>query len=311
MNSAKRIGVLVAIVVSAVAVYWLSNRPHIRLGAVGPLQTSCRKVPAFAAGAGITTPAFDTSQKDRTGLVMYNVQHPEKAYQLPSWTSGGNLGPQAIDDSGNIYVAPVPNINTLLNPPNKQNTIYKVDSATGVMSEFYSLQRVPTPGQTNPYGILSLAFDCETHVLYASTISGSTATVTKGAIIAIDTGSQASPDKREISRITGIDALSVGLFRDAKGAELYYGMANHSRVWRVGLTSKGAFVGSPAQVFSYDQFDELKPRKLDFTDAQTLQVHTTEFRYNLIASTEFRQEIITYKYAAEHNSWERVQTPKP
>jgi hypothetical protein len=306
IENAKRLAVLLVIAALVLVVHAALNRPHIRGGAVGPLQTSCKKVPSFATSAGITKPVFDTSQRGRTGLVVYDTDHPERVFQHPSWKAAGNLGPIAVDDTGNIYAAPVPNINTLANPADKQNTIYFVNTDTGVMSEYYSLKHVAMPNQTNPYGILSLAFDCETKVLYASTISGSTTSKTNGTIVAIDT-----KNKKEISRLSGVDALSIGLFRDSKGAELYYGLANHSQVWRVGLTSGGAIIGKPDLAFTYDPFDELKPRKLDFTDSQTLQVHTTEFRYNLVASTEFRQDIVAYTYDARANQWRAVPADKP
>ena len=304
MQGVYRFATLLAVVLVVLGIHWFVTRPHIRGGDGGPLQTSCRKTPAFATKVGVTQPVFDTSQKGVTGLTVYDSQHPDKVFQPPSWKIGGNLGPLAIDDAGNTYAAPVPNINTLDNPPAKQNTIYFVDTATAVMTEYYSLKDVAIPNQTNPYGLLSLAFDCETKVLYASTISGSTPTKTNGSIVAIDTA-----NKREISRVTGVDALSVGLFRDSKGAQLYYGLAGRSEVWRVGLAGNGTFVGQSAFSFSYDPYNELKPRKLDFNGGKSLQVHTTEFRYNLIASTEFRQENINYTYDAASDHWNRVPTP--
>jgi len=295
---------LVVVGVLALVGYLLFGRPHIRGGPVGPLSTSCRQTPAFAKANNVPNAVFDTSKRGFPGLVLYDANDPNKAFQMPSWKTAGNLGPLAVGDHGFLFVAPVPNINTLINPPTKQNTIYQVDPQSGDMSEYYSLPHVPLPDQTNPYGILSLAFDCQTNVLYASTISGSRADKPKGAIVAIDTSSRDSP--KEIARLENVDVLSLGIFRDKGGARLYYGLANRSEVWRIGLSGDGTFAGKAQKVFDYDQFNELKPRKLVFDDAKTLKIHTTEFRYNLIASTEFRQDIITYTYNASNDTWSRT-----
>lgn len=296
----QRVGALALAALLIFGIVSFINRPKTRGGEIGPLSSSCRKVPQFAKDSGISNAAFDTSRRGIQGLVLYDVNTPDKIMQAPSWTDAGNLGPLAFDSNGTIYVAPVPNINTLTNPPAKQNTIYQVDPQSGVLSEFYALQNVPLPNQTNPYGIISLAFDCETGVLYASTVSGSTADKTNGSIVAIDVTS-----KQEIGRLHGIDALSVGLFTDHRGAHLYYGLANRSEVWRVGLTKTGSFAGKPQKVLSYDQFNELKPRKLVFLDNKTMQLHTTEFRYNLVASTEYRQENINFTYSEAKDTWSR------
>lgn len=292
----------IAVILAGVGLYVLLAWPTIRKGTIGPVSGICQKLPAFASSQGIKNAAFDTSRRGQTGLVMYDADNPQKIFQADSWKSAGSLGPIAYDGQGDIYVAPVPNINTLNNPPDQQNTIYKVDAQTADMSPFYVIKDVPTPNQQNPYGILSLVYDCESQVMYASTISGSTEKQSKGAIVALDTKTG-----KEIARLKGVDALSIAIYRDDRGTELFYGSADKSQVWRVGVSKSGAFVGKPEYVLEYDKFNELKPRKLVFDDASSMQIHTTEFRYNLIASTEFRQQYITYKYDSANNHWTQTK----
>ena len=304
LSTPARLGLLLAAGVLAAGVFLFLSRPTVRGGAVGPLSTSCQELPEFVRQKDIKNAAFDTSRRGVDGLVMYDADNPQTYFQLPGWKQFGSLGPIATDEAGNIYTAPVPNINTLNNPPQEQNDIYVVDAASGEMSLYYTLQDVPLPDQKNPYGILSLAYDCETKVLYASTVSGSAEGQPRGSIIAIDT-----TVKQEIGRLSGVDAISAGLFRDERGAGLYFGMAGRSEVWRVGLAKDGKLVGRPQKAFGYDKFNELKPRKLVFSSTpqgQQLQIHTTEFRYNLIASTEFRQEYIDFRYDEDSDSWQKL-----
>lgn len=297
----KRIGLLLVAIGVILLVRAIMARPTTRSGPVGALSSSCQKLPGFASKAGITNAAFDTSRREIQGLVVYDADKPERFFQHPSWKAAGSLGPLANDEAGDVFVAPVPSINTLNNPPKQQNTIYKVDSQTGVMTNYYELENVPLPDQRNPYGIISLAYDCQTKVLYATSISGSNGQKTSGSITAINTESQ-----QQIARLQGIDALSAGLFRDKDGAHLYYGLAGSSQVWRVGLSDDGRFSGKPRYVLGFDKFNELKPRKLVFRNPGSLQIDTTEFRYNLVASTEYRQEYIDYKYSTSNGTWQRT-----
>lgn len=297
-------GLVVLLVAIAAGYHWL-NRPQLRSGHDGPLGTSCQRVPSFAKSSGISAPVFDTSRRGVPGLVMYDANDKNKALQAPSWKEAGNLGPIASGDNGDLYVAPVPNINTLANPPDKQNTVYLLNPDDGILDPYTSLQGLAKPDQSNPYGLLSLAYDCESKVLYASSISGSRQNTPSGAIVALDTGNSSGQGPQEISRLKGYDVLSLGLFRDKRGAELYFGLANKSEVWRVGIGDDGSIQGKPQKLFDFDDYNELKPRKLIFNDANNLEIHTTEFRYNLVASTEFRQATIKYRYDKASDSWHR------
>ena len=54
--------------------------------------------------------------------------------QLPTWDDAGYLGPYAVDKLGHIYVAPTPYVSLYINPPDKQNQVWKVDASSGLMT---------------------------------------------------------------------------------------------------------------------------------------------------------------------------------
>ena len=95
-----------------------------------------------------------------------------RTYQHPSWTQGGYLGPTVTDNGGNTYLFPIPWVNLLENPTAKQNIVYKIDAGTGVMAAFVQLPAGGELNERNPFGLLSLSFDCDTHSLYATSVAG-------------------------------------------------------------------------------------------------------------------------------------------
>ena len=121
---------------------------------------NCARPPRFAAQRGISRSLVSTSERFQSGLVLFPLNQDgsrREALQLPSWTSAGRLGPFVATERGDIFVAPVPNVNTLSNPPERQNWIYRVDTDTGELKPFVEIPVEIIPSQQNPYGILGLA----------------------------------------------------------------------------------------------------------------------------------------------------------
>ena len=145
----------------------------------------CRHNAHFAPKVGLgDTVNASTSERMIKGLVMYNADlAPDQVqlgapgvYQHPTWDDAGYLGPVATDGVGNIYTAPSPRVSLIDNPPAGANTIYKVDTETGEMKPLVTLPAGAPPSSANAYGILGLAYDCDTGSLYASSVAGSTRT---------------------------------------------------------------------------------------------------------------------------------------
>ncbi len=272
------------------------------LFAQGGADGGCARPPTFALNRGIRMPLVSTSDRVRSGMVIFPMQ-PDGSrgppLQLPSWTRAGRLGPFVGDAEGNLYVAPVPNVNTLENPPEQQNWIYKVRTSDGELELFAKIPVVHPPSQQNPYGLLGLAYDCTLKVLYASTISGSTADKELGKIVALDTRSG-----RIISELPGVDAIGIGVGEQDGKQYLYFGRARSSEIAKVPLLSDGRFAALPVEnVLRFDDFNVLRARKIRLK-AHVMTISTTEFYYNLVAQTEFEQPTFLYELGKGH--WNRL-----
>ena len=109
--------------------------------------TTCQRQPQFLPTTGLDPKhsAFSTSEKRMKGIVL--LQFPtnpadtagRKIWQHPSWSQFGYMGPITTDENGNVYTAPIPVINEIDNPKEKQNIIYKVESTTGEMKPLVNL----------------------------------------------------------------------------------------------------------------------------------------------------------------------------
>ncbi len=280
--------------------------PPGRLGGV----YNCRTIPKFAKDLGFTTSALlDTSESTLNvrGLVLVDqtgASGQPRTYQHPSWADAGYLGPIVGDQANNIYVIPVPRINVYDNPIGKQNRIYKVDATTGQMSEFLELPQPRPSNQSNPYGALGLAYDCETNVLYVSSIAGSSRTEESGRIYRVDLG-QSKPAVSDI--LPDVDAFGLAVVNTPTAKRLFYGRTRSSEVWSVQLTQRGEFFGKPRKEFSlsgaYGDGDD-KIRRISIASNNDMQLRGIEFSYNLVAARDKSETIYTFRYNSKSDTWD-------
>lgn len=279
--------------------------PGLGLGGV----TYCQAVPKFALDMGYDTSAIMSTNEILKGLFIYDRptqvgQTPTNVYQHPSWDDAGYLGTPVNDESGNIYVAPAPRVNLYDNPPEQQNTIFKVDANTGVMAEFVKLPSPAPMPPENPFGIIGLAYDCDTQSLYAASIAGSTRAEEIGVIYQID------PQSGEIiAQLENVDAFGLAVFNRIAGKRLYFGLARKSEVWSVALGADGKFRGEPRFEFSMagwgTEGDE-KARRIIFRKADEMILRGSQFNYNLIAGSERIQTDYLLRYDPVQDIWVRT-----
>jgi hypothetical protein len=273
----------------------------------GPVSL-CNSLPPFARALGYDESAVLDTQagENRKGLVLYSrpaspEQQPTDVYQHPSWTSAGFLGQTATDKFGNIYAAPAPRISLFDNPPEKQNTLYKVDANTGVMAEFLPLPWAAAPSPESPYGLLGLAYDCDTHNLYASSVAGSTRLNEVGRIFHIDLNTG-----RVASQLEATDAFGLAVFNGVSGKRLYFGSARQSEIRSVALAEDGRFAGVSrleVSLAGWGAAGDDKARRLDFTVRNTLIVRGVEFTFSLIARSDRPQTTYTLNYDPNTDTW--------
>jgi hypothetical protein len=265
---------------------------------------ACRSVPKFATAAGYTAVNFATDDRTVMGLKMFDPTQPERVFRHPGWAQAGFLGPLVADGLGNLYVAPVPRINLIDNPPQLQNRIYKVDTNTAEMQLFLELPSAAAAPGENPYGVLGLALDCETNSLYVTSVAGSNRTSEIGRIYRINlTNAQIA------AQYEGIDAIGIGVYNTARGKRLYFGPTRVSEVRSIALDAQGNFVGSERVEFALQApgaSSSDRARRINFTDQNEMLVNGRQFDYNLIANTVQPNLLYVYRYRTIDDGWDFV-----
>lgn len=276
----------------------------------------CKKQPAFVQNLGfdLSRSAFSTSEKRVKGLTFIqfpaqNAPEDRKLFQHPSWKEFGWLGPMAIDENGNIFIAPVPVINVLDNPAEKQNNIYKVNTQTGEMSLFIQLPMQQKPNEFNPYGILGLVYDCEKGILLASTVAGSDRENIRGCLYAVQTKGKPVV----LDQLTEKDAIGIGVNYLNGEKKVYFGEARTSDIYSVGISKDGKFEGKPRLECSLADLGprgDDKARKIRFNAEGDMIVMGVEFNFNLIAPTEKQETPYTFRYDIFTRKWGYVPEKK-
>ncbi|MCC6616622.1 MAG: hypothetical protein IT320_24325 [Anaerolineae bacterium] len=251
--------------------------------------------------------ALDTRAKYVDGVALREIDENgniARTYQHPSWTSAGTMSAFQRDEFGNIFIIPTPFINILDNPPEKANIIYRIDGETGEMTPFIDLPALAPVSQSNPFGLLDITYDCDTHTLYASSVFGSTYEDVAGAIYQVD------PRSAEVkSTFEHVDAFGIGVFNGSQGKRLYYGLARSPEIYSVALDASGAFTDDVQLEFSLDDLGtspDLHAQAITFQGASQLVITMAQFDYNLVSPTESQQTLLSYLYHPEDDTWELI-----
>ncbi len=278
------------------------------VGPVGGVD-GCRAGPRFQSSLGLSNQAvLTTSLTDVKGLAILDPAANNGQggiYQHESWDDAGFLGPFITDRRGHIYTAPVPLVSLVDNPPEQQNRIYRVDTDSQVMALYIELPWAQPPSGANPFGVVGLAYDCETDTLYATSLAGSTASQTLGRIFHIDLA-----EARVLAQADGIDAMGVGVFNGVKGKRLYFGLARAPEVHSIALDAQGNFVGEPRREFSFASHvvaGRRTVRRIRFGTEGVMTLHMIDFNFTLQVAGKRQEDVITYSYDPASDTWTFVK----
>ncbi len=263
----------------------------------------CRRMPNFVSSLGydLQKSGFSTSESKYMGLtfVEFGADGRNKVYQHQSWKSAGFLGAMLIAENGTIYVTPTPSVNTYYNKAAEQNYLYKIDATMQLMTKVIDLPMAAPVNTENPFGLIGLAYDCDTKIIYATSLAGSTSSKELGRVFAIQ-----STDYKVVAMLENIDCLGIGLGMMNGEKRLFLGKTRNNEVQSIGLENNGAFKGTPRLEIKLDGLgprgDDVA-RKIRFLPDGTLQVQAVEFYYNLIAPTEKQESKFMFKYV--NNKW--------
>lgn len=265
--------------------------------------SACAGQPAFLAKLGLGGDAqFSTNVPGTRGLVVTassieNGGAPTK-YQHQSWSTAGYLDAFVIDGAGNVYVAPSPRTGPGVSAPKNQNRIYKLDADKGTLAVFVTLPDAAPPSPENLYGVVGLAYDCDTNSLYVSNVSGSTAANPTGKIYRIDaaTGQVAT-------QLDNVDAFGMAVQSSANGKELFLGSTRAPLIRAVNLDAQGNFQGAPRTIATLGETQ--RARTLAFDASGALLAQVIEFQLNNPTLPDGAQVRLTLDAAT--NTW--VQQP--
>ena len=262
----------------------------------------CKRSPKFRDSLGFSTrAAFSTIEQGVKGASMVEFDANGQAlrsYQDPSWDDAGYLGHVVLDRGGNVYTFPAPYVSLIDNPPALQNILYRIDSTTATMTRFYTLTAPAPFTEENPFGMMGLAYDCDTESLYVSSVAGSTRAETLGQIVRLDLAS------REVRfRYEGVDAFGLGMYIGPTGKRLYYGLARAPEIYSIGVDQAGDLLAdSKLEITLPDA--TVKARRIVFGTDGTLQVRSRPFDFNLIVTSDRPEVIYNYTFDPASQTWQ-------
>ncbi len=264
--------------------------------------TACQRNPNFSESVGLGKQVVaSTANGNRKGLLMFSPSAPDKFYQHPTWISAGNLGQFVVDGAGNTYVVPAVEISVSPEILALQSTLFKVDTNTSEMATFITL---PVAAKTteNPFGLMGLAYDCDTNSVYATSVAGSTSADEVGRIYRIDANTA-----QVAGQLDNVDAMGIGVFNGAFGKRLYFGKARTPEVYSVALTDAGTFTGEPRFEFALSEVPNGQgdqARRIQINDKREMTIRAWPFDFNLRAASETPKRAYKFKYNEANDQWD-------
>ena len=279
----------------------------------------CQKEPAFIQQYGLDPlwSALSTSEKHRMGLVLVELiktgteakpslnSFRGRIFQDSSWKKAAWLSGISLDAAGNVYTIPAPLVSVLDNPPQNQNSIFRVDAQTGIMQKWLQLPLKKYESGNSPFGLMGISFDCTSGTLFAASIAGSKRFVEKGIVYAVDAGTRKLKDS-----LVGMDVIGMTLYFDAIGNKrLLFGKARTGEIWSVMIDKNARFLKKTLQLeLSLEGLGprgDDKARKIRFTNG-ILSINGIAFNYNLQASSEKPETVYDFKWNQSTKKWELV-----
>lgn len=280
------------------------------LFSVGLPAQDCRRQPPFITQLGFDPykSALSSQVKNTLGVKLVQLSDPanpnsgmDKVYQDSSWKMAGYCGAITLDHLGNAFVIPAPMVNMLYNLPEKQNTLYKIDGQTGMMSEYLSLPMEVIPHEQNPYGLLGSFLDCDNHALIVSSLAGSDRKRELGNVFCVDLST-----KNFFIILKNTDVLGVAIGNIRGKRVLIYGKARESEIWSMPLSADNQPVGEPRFELSLaglgPQFDD-KARKIRIRPDGGLDIYGISFYYNLTAPHVRKESLYQFGWNEAEQKW--------
>lgn len=252
-------------------------------------QSSCARHPQFLSTLNVTHPiTIDLSQQQFKGLAFLYGKNFSQVIHPKSWENFEHFSTYALDKQGNVFLAPMPFISIKPTTFNLQKNIYKLDSLTGRISIFIHFDEV-LPSASNPYGIVSLVYDCTDETLWVSAIDESNYREEKGVIYHVDIKS-----KEILQKVEGTDALTLRLLKSKNGKFLLAGSARKNALYAFKIEQQKIVKDSKIKLLELPSANE-RIRKIKIKKENILELQTIPFSYTLVAETSDKKERKEYE----------------
>lgn len=271
-------------------------KPNANAENAGSAGANCATAPKFLAKLELGNNAlFEISDTHRLVLLLPSPDSDAVSkYQNQSWSQAGLVGAFAMDRQGNVYVAPTPRLGPGVKTARPQNVLYKVDTNTGQLDAFVTLPDAAAPSPENPFGIMGLAYDCDTNSLYVSSLAGSTADKEAGHIYRVDLNLGAVA-----GRMDNVDALGLAVGNAANGKVLYFGSARAPRLRAVNLDASGNFQGAARDAGALTGAE--RALRLTITSPGAMTAQTVDFNPSNAEIPQGAEIQLQYEFTAD--SW--------
>lgn len=311
------VGVVVFIVVQAVLSYGQAQGPRPVSAFTAPVD--CAQQPRFvdpmlakAHDDGMISAEAEvlisTSEPKVMGMVFIVSDLQAKKQFLyrdegATWDDAGYLGPFFRDEEGYVYTIPVPRVSLTENPPEGATTIWRVDTDSQLMQPWVTVPAAAPPSTRNPFGLLSITYDCSTSSLYASSVAGSSPSEELGQVVRVSKAGEVTPV------LNGVDALSLAVLEGGGRSWLYVASAREGVLRAYPMDSAGAVVGEPREVLSLRADGagaDDRIRRIVIEDGE-LFVFVSPFTFALRATGEREESIYRYTWSLASQTWTFVE----
>jgi hypothetical protein len=243
---------------------------------------------------------FSTAEPGIRGVILLapipNSDAVSK-YQHQSWSSAGFFDAHVTDRDGYTYFAPSPRTGLGVAQPTNQDHLYMLDSESGALTDYITLPSAVPPSPENPFGVMGLAYDCDSNSLYATTVTGSTAENQVGRIYRIDLNTN-----EVAGSLDNIDGYGAAVQTTGTGKQLVFGSARDSQIRVVDLNADGNFQGEPRTLTQLAETE--RARQISFPNENEMIVQAVEFNPG---NAEIPQGIeVRFQYDPAADAWNQA-----
>ena len=158
------------------------------------------------------------------------------------------------------------------------------------------------PRPDNPYGLNTVAFDCDDGTLWVAAIDESDYRHQRGVIYHVD-----PVRKRIVQQVQGFDALTLRLIHTDKGKFLLAGSARDNALYAFEIIHGQGLASTPHKLLELPD-PNAHIRKINLKAKNQLELQTIPFSYSLVAQSA--REDRTYfsaKWSPKKRGWHVVK----